>query len=349
MYESNINWEEESNDERNIYCLNEGMALSPKSENEIPALNSMNRHVIESFEEELSTQYEDKEIIYNNELASSVDECHEATCSCNQQYISDFKINASTPIDKIRDDWWSIITDHLRQENSSNIDLYSTCFIDDVDDVSSCIDDSRFSSSHVKSFHDSDIRNSFMIFANPFYGEELYVDQNITSYNVYKGGLHGIISSLFKGQMECLDFLNVDLDDTLSYYCKKSNCSSSRCDNDFNDDVASYDVDSEVLDEFFIEDHPTPCKEFYDEVSNRMANMFADCKESLEDSDSRLVSDIDIDDMCEYKSDFSFVYHLVIHENTQFQGMCDLFSQVEYESFIFKVYNMHNSPNEEGY
>ena len=90
-------------------------------------------------------------------------------------------------------------------------------------------------------------------------------------------------------------------------------------------------------------------RNFFDEVSNRMANMFADCKESLEDSDSRLVSDIDIDDMCEYKSDFSFVYHLVIHENTQFQGMCDLFSQVEYESFIFKVDNMHNSPNEQGY
>ena len=79
LYESNINWEEESNDERNIYCLNEGMALSPKSENEIPALNSMNRHVIESFEEELSTQYENKEIIYKDELPSCVEEYHEAT------------------------------------------------------------------------------------------------------------------------------------------------------------------------------------------------------------------------------------------------------------------------------
>lgn len=136
----------------------------------------MNQFEVENFEEELSTQYEDKEIVYKDELPSCVDECHEAACSCNQQYISDFKTNASTPIDKLKNDWWSSHMNHLSEDNASNIDLYSTCLIDEMDVVSSCIDDSKFSSSHSESIHDSDVRNGFKVFTNLLYGEEFDVD-----------------------------------------------------------------------------------------------------------------------------------------------------------------------------
>ena len=64
---------------------------------------------------------------------------------------------------------------HLWEENASNIDLYSTCFIDEVNDVSSC-DDSNLSSSYAESVHDNDVRNGFKVFTNPLCGEELDVD-----------------------------------------------------------------------------------------------------------------------------------------------------------------------------
>lgn len=236
---------------------------------------------------------------------------------------------------------------HLRENNESNIDLYATFFIDGVDVVSSC-DDSDFSSSYAKSVHDSGVRNDFKVFTNPLYGEYFYVDQHITCYNIYKGALHGVVNPLFEEHMECSDLVNADIDDDmLSYYCKRSNCSSSRCDNENDNDVASCDVDNKVLEEVVIKNQLAPCNEFYGEYSNMMANPFVDFKEPLEDFG--LVSNIDVDDICEYKSDFSFEYHSVIHEDTQFQALCDPFPQVEYETFIFKIDNMHNSFDEEDF
>lgn len=46
--------------------------------------------------------------------------------------------------------------------------------------------------------------------------------------------------------MESSDLVNVDLDDdTLSYCCKRSDCSSSRCDSDCDVDVAYHEVNNE--------------------------------------------------------------------------------------------------------
>ena len=76
-----------------------------------------------------------------------------------------------------------------------------------------------------------------------------------------------------------------------------------------------------------------------------MTNPFADFKGPLEDP--RLVSDSNIGDICEYKSDFLFEYHLVMYKDTQFWGMCDPFPQVEYEAFIFETDSIHDSFVEE--
>ena len=81
-----------------------------------------------------------------------------------------------------------------------------------------------------------------------------------------------------------------------------------------------------MFDEVVIEDQHAPCNKFYGQYSNVIAIPFADCKESLEDS--KLVSCIDMDGICEYKFDCSFEYHPVTHENTQFQGMCIFFPKL---------------------
>ena len=51
-------------------------------------------------------QCEDKEVIYKDQLPSCVDECHGVVCNYNHQHISNYIVTATTPNDKIRDDWW---------------------------------------------------------------------------------------------------------------------------------------------------------------------------------------------------------------------------------------------------
>ena len=77
------------------------------------------------------------------------------------------------------------------------MDLYSTCFVDGVNSLSSC-DETDFSSSHAESVHDNDVGNDFKVFTNPLYGEDFDVDQHITCYNIYKGDFHGIINPFLK-------------------------------------------------------------------------------------------------------------------------------------------------------
>lgn len=130
----------------------------------------------------------------------------------------------------------------------------------------------------------------------------------------------------------------------MSYYHKRSNISSSRCDNDYDDEVTSCEIDNKVFDEVVIENHHAPCSDLYGEYSNVMTNPFSDCKEPLEDYG--LASNFDIDYICEYKSNWSFENHSIINKDTQFQGMFDLSPQVEYEAYILKIDSMHDSFNE---
>ena len=115
-------------------------------------------------------------------MPSCVDECHEIVCNYNNQHISNSTVTTTTPSDKIRDDWWASHLNHLSEDDVSNIDLYFTCLVDEVDVMSSNNDDddSDFSSSHVESFHDNDVGNDFKVFTNPLYGEDFNVDQHIT-------------------------------------------------------------------------------------------------------------------------------------------------------------------------
>ena len=96
----------------------------------------------------------------------------------------------------MKDESFTRHLNHLDEDNESNVDLYPTCFIDEVDGVPSCDDYDSFSS-YTKSVHDNDVRNYFKDFTNPLYDEEFDVDQHITCYNVYKEALHGVINPLF--------------------------------------------------------------------------------------------------------------------------------------------------------
>ena len=53
--------------------------------------------------------------------------------------------------------------------------------------------------------------------------------------------------------MEGLDLVEDEFnDDTLSYYCKRLDCSSFEYDSE-NDDVASYEMDGKVFDKVVVE------------------------------------------------------------------------------------------------
>ena len=67
-------------------------------------------------------------------------------------------------------------------------------------------------------------------------------------------------------------------DDTLSYCCKRLECSSSKYESEYDHDIAS-DYDNKVFDETVIENFPIPCNDFYDEYFNVMTNPLADFRE----------------------------------------------------------------------
>ena len=69
----------------------------------VSPLNSSSTR-FETFEEELSTQCEDKEIINKDQLPSCVDEFHGVVCNCNHHHISNSIVTATTSNDKKRDD-----------------------------------------------------------------------------------------------------------------------------------------------------------------------------------------------------------------------------------------------------
>ena len=101
--------------------------------------------------------------------------------------------------------------------------------------------------------------------------------------------------------MDGSDLVEDDLnDDTLSYFYERLDCSSFEFDSDYDNDVASDEIHNKVFDEVVIENKHAPCNEFYDEYSNVMTNPFSDFKGPFEDCG--LVSDSNIDDICEYKS-----------------------------------------------
>lgn len=82
--------------------------------------------------------------------------------------MSEPKINVYVYMDKMKDDWFARHLNNLHGDNASNIDSYSTWFVDGVNSAFSC-DDSDSSSSHVESAHDSYVGNDFKVFTNPLY------------------------------------------------------------------------------------------------------------------------------------------------------------------------------------
>lgn len=132
---------------------------------------------VERDEEELSTQFKDKQIIYKDGLHNCVDECLENKCSSNK-HTNDPKINALVPIGKIDDNRFTRHLNHLKGDNESNFDSYYACFIDGVNDVSSN-DDSDSSSSHDESVLENGVRSGFKVYTNALYDEDLDDDRPI--------------------------------------------------------------------------------------------------------------------------------------------------------------------------
>ena len=131
----------------------------------------------------------------------------------------------------------------------------------------------------------------------------------------------------------------------LTYCCKRSDVSPSECDGTNINEIAFHDK-NKMFDKVVIEDQYTPCNDFYDDFFN-VTDSFADCEEPFEDPG--VVSDNDIDDICEYKSECSCEYYPVMQKDIQCQGMYDLFPYTEYDAFIFEVNNMLDSANEEDF
>lgn len=341
--ESDANWEEESNDGSEYSNVSKGMSSISKSESEGPVQSYTGQLDVESCEE-LSTQYEDKEIVYKDRLPNFVDECLENECNDNQ-HTNDSKVDALAPIGKINNDRIIRHLNHLHDDNENNFDSYYACFVNEVNDVS-LNDDSDSPSSHDQSVLDSGVRSGFKVYTNALYGEDPDDDQLMFFQDVQQGSLHGVINPLFEENSEFSNLVELGInDDELSYCCEKSVYSSPECDSEYTNQNFNCDYEDKVFDEMVIENSPAPCNEFYDGHSNVKTNLFADCEEPFEDYG--LVSNYDIDDMCEYQSDCSLGYHPDMHKETQFQGVCDPFPYVEYEAFIFKNDSMHDLSNKE--
>ena len=111
----------------------------------------------------MCTKCEEKNIIYKDQLPSCVDECHGVVYNYNHQHISNSTVTATTPSNKIKDDWSESHLNHLSEDDVSNIDLYSSYLVDEVDVMSSSNDDYDydFSSSHAESPHENDNQKWF--------------------------------------------------------------------------------------------------------------------------------------------------------------------------------------------
>lgn len=186
FYESDATWKEESNDGSEFSHESKGMSLSSKSKNDVSSLNIKNQIVVEIFGENSSLHYEYKEVVdeciaHNEELSSCVKRCHAVVCDCNKhvsnsRHASDSNDGIPTPIDKLEHDWWSLHFNYVNEDNAKNVDLYSTCLIGEVDDVSSCNGNSDFSSSYAESTHDANIESGSKVFSNPLYDEDIDMD-----------------------------------------------------------------------------------------------------------------------------------------------------------------------------
>lgn len=99
-YESDVNWEEESNDRSEYSYVSKGISSISKFESEVPFQSYVNQLEVGKCEEELSTPYEDKRIIYKDRLPNCVDECLKDACSDNQQ-TNNSTVNAPAFIVKL--------------------------------------------------------------------------------------------------------------------------------------------------------------------------------------------------------------------------------------------------------
>lgn len=180
LYESNIAWEEEINDESVCFHRSEGMYSSSMSTSEgaFWFLHYTNQLDGECLESGLPSNCEDKEM---------VNQCFPFEAECENQNERLLNINKmedeiTTYSDGFEDESWYLHIDFPKQNNESNVDMNIICFLDEIEYESSC--DSNFAS-HIESLHDSGMGSEFKVFNNAFYDEDYDSDQPTSCHNVY--------------------------------------------------------------------------------------------------------------------------------------------------------------------
>lgn len=175
-----------------------------------------------------------------------------------------------------------------------------------------------------------------MVFANPLYDEDIDVDQPILCPNVYKGALHGIVNLLFEEYMDEHGLHNSNLnDDEMSICSEKSDYSFSHDGSGLEVDIAFCVDTNELHDMDYVINKSTPCSGCSSDYFHVISNPLFGCEETLENLG--LVLEIDIDKICEYKSNFSFECQPVTHKICKLKVCVTSFTKLNMKIFYLSL------------
>lgn len=210
--ELDVTGENESNDECEQSYESEDMIIFSESESEdayqFPHYtNQLNN---EGFESDLSSCYEDKEMVIQIDDNKVVYENFKEGSS--NVFTSDNKVSACSK--ELRNESWSLHDGHSKQENQENIFMDTIYMIKEIESASSF--DSEFSS-YAESLHEHEMGSGFKIYTNALYDQYSDGDHPVFFQNIQKGSFHGVINPFFEKDTEFSDLEDELNGDTLSY------------------------------------------------------------------------------------------------------------------------------------
>ena len=189
--------EEQSNNGSEHSSEGEGMnsISESKKENASQFLHYTDQLVNEEFESDLSSRYEDKEMV--NPIDISEFEYEDFNRGLSNVFTSDNKVVACS--EGFRNESWFIQNGYPKQDNEENVIMDTICLVGEIESESSY--SSEFSS-YVGSFCEDRMGSDIKVFNNALYDEDFDNDQPIICHNVYKGTLHEVINPLFEEHIE---------------------------------------------------------------------------------------------------------------------------------------------------
>lgn len=241
-YESDADWEEESNDDSEHSYEGKGMTFSFESEKEIVSqcLYHTNYLVNEDVKSDLSSNYEDNEML----SPVNVNDFEDFSEVVSSVSTSDNRVPVYS--ERSRSESLSLFNGYPKHDNEEKIFLDTICMVEVMESESSS--DSDFSS-YAESLHEDDTSSSFKIYTNALYDQDFNDEQPVFCQNFQRGSLHWVINPLFEVEdVEVSDLENEFNADTLSDCCNQSDCSSSICDSDYLNDSIFCELGDEVLD-----------------------------------------------------------------------------------------------------